>query len=328
MSEVIHSGAKPLLEVNNLKVTFEREQEAVLAVRGVSFAVRQDSCVVIVGESGSGKSVTARAVLGLVPSSSARVSGSICLEGQELMGLSNRSWREYRGSAISMVFQDPMRSLNPTMRIGNQVGEGLQVHFGLSRKAAHARAVELLDLVGIASPQRLVDEYPHQLSGGMRQRIMMAIAISCNPRLLIADEPTTALDVTTEAQIMELLMRLKQEMHMSVILITHDMGLAFTYGDEVAVMYSGRIVEHASSIELQRHVRMPYTRGLLDSVPRLTDPPHSRFRTLAGRASTAATAFGGCSFAPRCDYAQAKCKEASPILAGAGDHQWACWYPL
>ncbi|HVB05032.1 MAG TPA: ABC transporter ATP-binding protein [Acidimicrobiales bacterium] len=321
-------GHEALIEVRDLKVTIPFRGQDVYAVRGVTFDVHRDSTVVLVGESGSGKSVTARSMLGLLPPATT-ISGSVKFEGHELVGLSEKQWRQHRATGISIVFQDPTRSLNPTMRIGHQIGEGIRRHFGVSRAAALDRATELLDMVGIGSPKERVRDYPHQLSGGMRQRVMMAIAISCDPKVLIADEPTTALDVTTEAQIMELLLSLQSQLHMGLLLITHNMGLAFTYGDEIAVMYAGRIVESAPKEELVRHVRMPYTNGLLGSLPAVDDLPHSQLAAMQGRPPDAMTTPRGCAFQPRCPIAEARCTEQAPPLAVLdGTHACACWYPL
>ena len=323
-----HLVGEPLVEVSDLHVTFHQQDRAIRAVRGVSFTVRRHSTLVIVGESGSGKSVTARSILGLVPAVNYDTAGSIRFRGEELLGKSEKQWRKIRGRGIGIVFQDPMRSLNPTIRIGTQITEGIRQSLGLSQDDALKRAVELLDLVGIPFPAERVRDYPHQLSGGMRQRVMMAIAISGKPQVLIADEPTTALDVTTQAQIMELLQSLQQELDMGLLLITHDMGVAFSYGDEIAVMYAGKIVEQAPAMTLRDRVQMPYTRGLLDSVPRLTDEPHSEFPALAGRPPDASRLPFGCSFAPRCRFVQDRCREEEPMLEGDERHRYACWFPL
>ncbi|HVB06372.1 MAG TPA: ABC transporter ATP-binding protein [Acidimicrobiales bacterium] len=323
------SGGERLIEVRDLHVTFRQKAGDVHAVRGVSFELTRGKTFVLVGESGSGKSVTARSILGLVPSNSFSSSGSIRFDGEELLGRSEKEWRAIRGRGIGIVFQDPTRSLNPTIRVGAQIAEGVHETLGLSRDDASKRAIELLDLVGIPFAAERAHDYPHQLSGGMRQRVMMAIAISGKPKVLIADEPTTALDVTTQAQIMELLQGLQREFDMGLLLITHDMGLAFSYGDEIGVMYAGRIVERAAAQTLRRRVRMPYTRGLLDSVPRITDTPHSVFPALSGRPPDASHLPAGCPFAPRCRYAQDRCREAEPPLAGDEPGQeYACWFPL
>ena len=321
------AGDDLVLEVDGLNVAFKYSGRLVSVVRDISFAVHQDQTLVIVGESGSGKSITARSLIGLLPDT-ATTSGSIRFLGEELMKYREREWAKIRSTGISMVFQDPMRSLNPTMRVGVQVSEVLERHEGLSRKLAFERVVELFDLVGISSPRDRLRDFPHQLSGGMRQRVMIAIAIACNPRLLIGDEPTTALDVTIQEKIMRLMRTLQAELHMGIVLITHDMGLAFSYGDEIAVMYGGRIVEHAASVDLQAKVRMPYSKGLLDSVPRLGDEPHSEFRALPGRPPDPTSLGEGCAFEPRCSFAQDRCKLEVPEISHDGDHEWSCWYPL
>jgi oligopeptide/dipeptide ABC transporter ATP-binding protein len=317
-----------VLRVEDLNVRFRtKDGGEVHVVRDLNYEVRQGETLVIVGESGSGKSVSARAIIGLLPAT-ASATGKVLFEGQNLMGIGNREWRKHRGTHFGMVFQDPSRSLNPTMRIGRQIGEALRHHFGMSNADAVKRSIELLDIVGIPSPHERIHEYPYQLSGGMRQRVMMAIAISCNPKVLIADEPTTALDVTIQAQIMELLGDLQRQLDMGLILITHDMGLAFTYGDDIAVMYGGRIVERAPANELETTIRMPYTKGLLDSVPQLSDTPHSEFKALTGRPADPATIGPGCSFAPRCVYAQDRCSTELPPVEGDDRRNWQCWYPL
>jgi oligopeptide/dipeptide ABC transporter ATP-binding protein len=316
-----------VLAVRDLRVAFRSGGSTTEVVRGVDFQLERGRTLVVVGESGSGKSVTARSTIGLLPSS-ATATGSIQFDGQELIGLPEKGWRQLRGSQFGIVFQDPTRALNPTMRVGNQVAEGIRRHFQLSRADAMSRALEVLSLVGIPEPRLRAREYPHQLSGGMRQRIMMAIAISCDPKVLIADEPTTALDVTIQEQIMELLRDLQREFDLAMLLITHDMGLAFSYGDEIAVMYAGRIVERALAKELRHGVRMPYTKGLLDSVPHINDVPHSAFRALSGRPPDPATLPSGCAFSPRCFRSAERCEVEQPPLGGSPEHSYECWYPL
>lgn len=316
-----------LVEVNDLRVSFRKERLETTVVRGVSFSIYRGETLVIVGESGSGKSITARAILGLLPPTAA-ARGSVQFESKELIGMKPRDWREIRGSHIGIVFQDPSRALNPTTRVGRQVAEGMRWHFDLSREEAMKRAIEMLERVGIPFPKDRANDYPHQLSGGMRQRVMMAIALSCQPDVLIADEPTTALDVTIQAQIMELLRELQRDLNIGILLITHDMGLAFSYGDQIAVMYGGQIVEKAKAGELQSSVRMPYTAGLLSSVPRLADEAHSKFHALTGRPPDPSAFPIGCTFAPRCAYRQARCEEEQPVLVGTDGHEAACWFPL
>lgn len=321
--------SEPLLEVDGLRVSFVRSGDVVRAVSGVSFSVEQGRTLGIVGESGSGKSVTARAIMGLLPSDTARVAGSVRLGGQELVGLGERDLRPYRGSQVAMVFQDPTRSLNPTMRVGDQVSEGLRAHRRMGRAAAREEAMELLARVRLPDPRRRFYEYPHQLSGGMRQRVMIARAISCHPKLLIADEATTALDVTTQAQVMDLLVELQEQFSMGLILISHDIGLAAEYTDEVAVMYAGQIVEQAATGRLLARVRMPYTRALLDSLPRLGEAAHEVLPALGGRPPDPRALPRGCPFAPRCTYAAARCEEEAPVLEEhEPGHRWSCWYPL
>lgn len=313
--------------VRDLSVAFTYGSRPVRVVNDVRFELRREKTLVVVGETGSGKSMTARALLGLAPQT-ATVSGSVLFEGQETVGLSERQWRRFRGTGIGIVFQDPMRSLNPTMRIGVQISEGMMRHLGVSRRQAMRQTYDLLDLVGIPSPRERAQDYPHQLSGGMRQRVTIAIAVSCKPKVLVADEPTTALDVTVQRRIMDLIRRLQAELQMAVLLITHDMGLAFAYGDEIAVMYGGRIVERGPKEVFRSNVKMPYTRGLLDSVPRLDDEPHAEFATLAGRPPDPTSLGLGCAFAPRCSRATEQCRAEAPLLVRAGLHQWACWHPL
>ena len=316
-----------LLDVRDLTVRFRQRHREVLAVNAVSYAISPGQTLAIVGESGSGKTVSCRAVMGLLPPA-ASMAGSARFEGTELLGLTDRELRGHRGKNVAMVFQDPSRSLNPTMRIGAQLTEAIRSHLPLSRAQARERALELLALVRVPLPQRRFVEYPHQLSGGMRQRLMIAIALACHPKLLIADEATTSLDVTTQAQIMELLLDLQAQLGMALLLISHDLGLAASYTDEVIVMYAGRIVEQAPTRALFAHVRMPYTRALLDAIPRLERPAHSLLPVVPGRPPDMGALPAGCSFAPRCPSARDRCREASPALdEGEPGHSWACWFP-
>jgi oligopeptide/dipeptide ABC transporter ATP-binding protein len=317
-----------LLEVQNLKVTFPGRGRPVRAVDGVSYRVHPGQTLAIVGESGSGKTVSCRAIMGLLPSA-AMVTGSAAFAGTQLIGLADHQLRAHRGANIAMVFQDPTRSLNPTMRIGGQIAEAVRAHQSVGKVQAQERAVELLRLVRIPLPERRCAEYPHQLSGGMRQRVMIAIALACRPKLLIADEATTALDVTTQAQIMELLLELQAELGMALMLISHDLGLAASYADTVIVMYAGRIVEQAPASRLFSGVRMPYTQALLEAIPRLDRPAHSPLPVTAGRPPDLSALPAGCSFAPRCRHAADDCRAAEPPLAEhEPGHRWACWHPV
>jgi oligopeptide/dipeptide ABC transporter ATP-binding protein len=319
-----------LLEVENLRVAFAAGGREVRAVDGVSYRVESGKTLAIIGESGSGKTVGCRAIMGLLPAGT-MISGSARLLGTELIGLSDSQLRKHRGSDIAMVFQDPARSLNPTMRIGTQITEAIRTHRKVSRSDAHAQAVELLRLVRIPAPERRYHEYPHQLSGGMRQRVVIAIALACRPKLLIADEATTALDVTTQAQIMELMLDLQTELGMSLIFISHDLGLAASYADEVVVMYAGKIVEQAQAKMLfgaGGTVRMRYTRALLDAIPHIERVAHTLLPVVTGRPPDPSALPVGCSFAPRCAHAADDCLAKSPALAEhSPGHSWACWHP-
>jgi oligopeptide/dipeptide ABC transporter ATP-binding protein len=319
-----------LLEVENLRVAFAAGGREVRAVDGVSYRVESGKTLAIIGESGSGKTVGCRAIMGLLPAGT-MISGSARLLGTELIGLSDSQLRKHRGSDIAMVFQDPARSLNPTMRIGSQITEAIRTHRKISRSDAHAQAVELLRLVRIPAPERRYHEYPHQLSGGMRQRVVIAIALACRPKLLIADEATTALDVTTQAQIMELMLDLQTELGMSLIFISHDLGLAASYADEVVVMYAGKIVEQAQAKILfgaGGTVRMRYTRALLDAIPHIERAAHTQLPVVSGRPPDPSALPAGCSFAPRCAHAADDCLANSPALAEhSPGHYWACWHP-
>jgi oligopeptide/dipeptide ABC transporter ATP-binding protein len=321
------AAAPVLLDVKDLRVRLRSGTRVIHAVNGVSYRLRQRHTLAIIGESGSGKTISARALMGLLPEG-ASVSGSVRLQGTELLGLPDRRLRRVRGPGLSMVFQDPGLSLSPTMRIGLQVAETIRAHAETSRRDAQRRAVELLDLVRIPDASRRAHEYPHQLSGGMRQRVMIAIALACAPKVLIADEATTALDVTTQAQIMELIVDLKEELGTTVILISHDLGLAAEYADEILVMYAGQIVERAPAERLFGNVRMPYTRALRDAIPQIERPPHSPLPAIEGRPPDMARLSAGCPFAPRCPYATGRCREAAPpLVEHEPSHHWACWHP-
>jgi oligopeptide/dipeptide ABC transporter ATP-binding protein len=320
-------GKGPLLDVRDLRVHFDHGGRRICAVNGLSYALTVGRTLALIGESGSGKTVSSRAVMGLLPPT-ATASGSVRFQGQELLGLSDKAMRRHRGADIAMVFQDPSRSLNPTMRIGAQVAEAVRTHARVDRAGARDRALALLKLVRLPSPQQRLQEYPHQLSGGMRQRVVIAIALASKPRLLIADEATTALDVTTQAQIMELLRDLQRELGMALVMISHDLGLAASFADEVVVMYAGRAVERAPTRELFAHVRMPYTKALLDAIPRVERPPHTPLPVVAGRPPDLAALPPGCPFAPRCPKAQDMCRQTAPPLEeGSPGHSWACWLP-
>jgi oligopeptide/dipeptide ABC transporter ATP-binding protein len=316
-----------LLQVADLRVDFRQGQRVVRAVDGLSYTVARGRTMALIGESGSGKTVSSRAIIGLLPHT-ARVTGSIRFAGTELVGLSERRLRGYRGGEIAMVFQDPSRSLNPTIRIGPQITEAIHLHGTASRAQAHDKAVELMELVRLPAARQRFRQYPHQLSGGMRQRVMIAMALAAEPKLLIADEATTALDVTTQAQIMELLRDLQRRLGMALIMISHDLGLAASFADEVLVMYAGRGVEQAPTRELFANVRMPYTRALLGAIPRLQNPPHTPLAAVPGQPPDLAAQIPGCPFAPRCPDASDRCREAAPPFdEHEPQHRWACWHP-
>lgn len=317
----------PLLEVSDLHVTFRPRGGQVYAVQGISFTVEPGQTVAIIGESGSGKTVSAQAVMGILPRA-ARVTGSIKFKGDEVVGRSEHELRDYRGRCVAMVFQNPERSLNPTMRIGTQIAEAVQAHMHVDKDEAHSRAVELMRMVRLPAPERRFYEYPHQISGGMRQRVVIAIALACGPSVLIADEATTALDVTTQAQIMDLLMDLQQETGTALIMISHDLGLAASYAEEVMVMYAGKVVERAPTKELFAGVRMPYTQALLDAIPRIEAEPHVLLPVVGGRPPDLSAIPTGCPFAPRCPAVQQDCREqAPPLRQHEPGRWWACWHP-
>ena len=318
----------PLLEVRDLRVDFHQGPQVVRAVDGLSYTLQPGRTLALVGESGSGKTVSSRAIMGLLPGSAA-VNGSIKFDGREVVGLPERKLRMLRGCEIAMVFQDPTRSLNPTMKIGPQIAEAIQLHGEVSDAAAYERAIELIELVRLPAARERFSQYPHQLSGGMRQRVMIAIALAADPKLLIADEATTALDVTTQAQIMELLKELKDRLGMGLIMISHDLGLAASFADEVLVMYAGRAVEWAPTRKLFEHVRMQYTRALLEAIPRIENPSHARLAAVPGQPPDLTQKQRGCPFTPRCPAASAKCRELMPPFEEQEpEHRWACWHPV
>jgi peptide/nickel transport system ATP-binding protein len=319
-----------LLEIENLQTHFRTPDGVNRAVDGVSFTVEAGETVAIVGESGCGKSVTASSVLRLIPEPPGKIKGSIRFEGIDLLKLDERAMRDIRGNQISMVFQEPMTSLNPVLTVGRQIGETLRLHQGLGREAAERRVVEMLRLVGIAEPERRAREYPHQLSGGMRQRVMIAIALACNPKLLIADEPTTALDVTIQAQILDLMSELKQRVGAAIILITHDLGVVAEIAERVLVMYAGRKVEEAPVRELFRSPRHPYTQGLLGALPRLGSSlidTATRLVEIPGAVPSLKRRIAGCVFASRCALARDVCRHVPPALElKAPGHLAACHF--
>jgi len=319
----------PLLEVEDLHTHFRTPRGLVRAVDGVSFSVGRGRTLGVVGESGSGKTVLTRSIMGLLPGSNVERSGTVRLSGHELTALPPAELRDVWGLQVAMVFQDPMTALNPVVRVERQITESLRLRVGLDRKGAHDTALALLTSVGIPAPERRLRNYPHELSGGMRQRVMIAIALACGPRLLLADEPTTGLDVTVQAQILDLLAAQQRERSMGMILVTHDLGVVASRTDDIVVMYAGRVVEQAATAELFAHTRMPYTEALLRSIPRLADPSHTRLRAIPGRPPDLAATPPGCRFAPRCPYVQARCEAEEPPLRSAGHgHLFRCWYPV
>ena len=318
--------ASPLLTVEDLRVVFEGDRGTVTeAVAGVSFSLAPGRTLGIVGESGCGKSVTALSIMRLLPKAGTRVSGSVVFEGRELGQLPERQMQDLRGNRLAMIFQEPMTSLNPSFTIGDQIGEVLSRHRGLSASAARRAAIDMLERVRIPSPHMRVDEYPHKLSGGMRQRVMIAMALACAPTLLIADEPTTALDVTIQAQILDLLRKLREETGTAIVLITHDLGVVAETCDDVAVMYAGEIVELAPAERLFAAPQHPYTVGLLGSIP-LISATRERLLTISGSVPTLSGRFTGCRFAARCPFADAHCRAQAPPLAAVGaSHLSRCW---
>jgi len=317
-----------LLEVQDLKTYFKVRAGRVRAVDGISFAIKPGERVSVVGESGCGKSVTALSIMRLLPHPPAEYAGgSVLFEDQDLLDLSESEMRKIRGGKIGMIFQDPMTCLNPTMTVGNQIAEGLRIHLKISKDEALKRARALLEQVGIPAAAERINSYPHQFSGGMRQRVMIAMALACNPRLLIADEPTTALDVTVQAQILELINAVCSDFGTAVILITHDLGVVAGMTDRVVVMYAGKVVEEALTDELFANPRHPYTLGLLSSVPRLDEARHATLRTIEGAPPDLLKPPPGCPFMPRCAFAHNICRTMPPLdsVAGNSAHYKACW---
>ncbi|MBU9721506.1 MULTISPECIES: ABC transporter ATP-binding protein [Bacillaceae] len=316
-----------LLQVEGLKTYFYMEQDKVAkAVDDVSFTLKKGETLALVGESGSGKSITSLSLMRLIPSPPGKIiEGSIKLDGTDLLSLSEKDMRKVRGNDIGMIFQEPMTSLNPVYTIGNQIAETLMKHKKLKKKEAYKRAVELLKLVGFARAEQIVHEYPHQLSGGMRQRAMIAMALSCDPKLLIADEPTTALDVTIQTQILDLMVEMKEKFESSILLITHDLGVVAEVADRVLVMYGGQIVEEATAYELYTNPQHPYTVGLLNSIPNL-ESDVERLESIKGTVPPAHRFPKGCRFAPRCKHVMDKCYEANPdLLEKDSNHKVRCY---
>jgi oligopeptide transport system ATP-binding protein len=317
----------PVLEVRDLVTRFPTERGVVHAVNGISYTLAPGEALALVGESGSGKSVGALSLMGLVPPPGRVVRGEVRLNGRNVLDASGVTRREIRGREIAMVFQDPMTSLNPAYTVGYQIMEALMLHQGLSKADARARAGELLALVGIPGAAQRLDDYPHQFSGGMRQRAMIAMGLSCAPDLLIADEPTTALDVTIQAQIVDLVKRLQQELGMAVMWITHDLGIVAELAKKVNVMYAGYIIERGNVRDIFKHTRHPYTMGLLSSLPRLDEAPGTKLASIPGLPPDLVALPKGCPFFARCNYAAEQCSESMPPLQDAGDidHLIACW---
>jgi peptide/nickel transport system ATP-binding protein len=320
---------EPLLEVSDLRVRFRTRRGTVTAVDGLSFRIDKGQVLGVVGESGSGKSVSMLSVLKLIRDPNATITGTVAFRGRDLLAMRDKDLRAIRGRDIAMIFQDPMTALTPVYTVGWHIVEQIRAHEPVSKAAARERAVQLLEEVGIGNAKARLDNYPHEFSGGMRQRVVIAMALACNPELLIADEPTTALDVTTQAQILDLMRKLRETHGSAIILITHDMGVVSNIADRVLVMYGGRAVEHGTKAEILRRPRHPYTWGLLGSVPRVTGAKVSRLTTIPGVSVSGLNMPAGCAFAPRCTFRLDRCDEQPELRAGGpvGDHLDACWLP-
>ncbi len=321
----------PILAVENLRTLVPTPGGLVHAVDGVSFVLEPGKTLGVVGESGCGKTMMARSVMGLLPRNTlVSPESRIQFLGENLVGLAGPQMRKILGKDIAMIFQDPMLSLNPVIKVGKQISEVLTHHLQMDKQAAQDRAIELLKKVGVPMAERRFNHYPHQLSGGLRQRVAIAIALACEPQLLIADEPTTALDVTVQTDILDLLAKLQQDKQMAMILVSHDLGVVAGRTHDTAVMYAGKIVEQAATTELFDHTAMPYTRALMDAMPRLADPPHATLQTIGGHPPDLIDPTDGCRFAPRCSRAEARCRQQEPALRNIDGktHRFACWYPL
>jgi len=317
----------PLLQISDLRTYFDIEEGVVKAVDAITYDVAEGETVALVGESGCGKSVSALSILQLLPSPPGRiVSGEVFFEGQDLLRLKSYEIRSVRGRRIAMIFQEPMTSLNPVMNVETQLTEAMTLQIGLTQRQARRRSIELLETVGINDPERRVKQYPHEFSGGMRQRVMVAMALSCEPSLIIADEPTTALDVTIQAQILDLLQDLSTERGMALLLITHNLGVVARYASRINVMYAGRIVEQGTCLEIFSEPKHPYTDGLLESIPRLDRPKRSTLTGISGRPPDLGQLPAGCYFRPRCRFAVDRCaREYPPLREVDGEHRSACW---
>ncbi len=319
----------PLFEIENLEITFDTARGPLKAVRGVSLVINKGESIGIVGESGSGKTVMSRASMGLLRGRRVKRTGSVKLDGKELLTLSNEDIRGLWGTKMAMIFQDPMTALNPVRRVGSQFNESLVKRLGMSKEDANKRTLELLVLVRMPEPEKVISKFPHQLSGGMRQRVMIAMAIACNPSLLFADEPTTALDVTVQAQVLELLGDLREKLNMAMVIVTHDLGVVAGYTDRIAVMYGGEIVELATTPDLFADTKMPYTQALMESIPRLDRKVGDRLPAIGGTPPDPTLDRTSCGFADRCKFATDKCRTEHPDLVDAGNgHLYRCFFPL
>ena len=332
-AQVVDTGALPwtgpLLEVRDLRTSFRTPRGLVRAVDGVSFTLQRGQTLGVVGESGSGKSVLSRSIMGLLASNAER-SGEVSFEGRDISNLSPAGYRELWGDEMAMVFQDPMTALNPVMKVGRQITESLRYHLGMDKSEARETAIALLRAVKIPEPEQRFDAYPHEMSGGMRQRVVIAVALACGPKLLLADEPTTALDVTVQAQILDLLAEQQRDRFMAVILVTHDLGVVAGRADHIAVMYAGRIVETAPTAVLFSEMQMPYTEALLSAIPKLNQASHTRLAAIGGRPPDLLNPPQGCAFSPRCPYAKERCHLEQPPLqeAATPGHYFACFHPV
>ena len=320
---------EPLLRVEGLTTSFATDRGRLRAVDGVSFELRAGETLGVVGESGSGKSVLVRSIMNILARNASIDAGRVIFDGRDVHNLSRSDAKHFWGTQMAMVFQDPMTSLNPVKKVGTHLTEAIRFHLGADKREARARALDLLEQVGIPEAARRLDDYPHQLSGGMRQRVVIAIALACRPKLLIADEPTTALDVTVQKQILDLLSRIQADTGMAMILITHDLGVVAGRADRIAVMYAGRVVEEAPTRPLFHEMRHPYTEALLRSIPRVEHASHTRLEVITGHPPDMVAPPDGCRFAPRCRSARSECLASGPVLVGdPSGHRWACHFPV